>query len=532
LEPKLEPFDVSEGKWRALFLVIGTDTIDESFIREIRNINQLSSKELVIDGYPAHQYVYEGTPHKEIYKVKSIIDIEDDSELDDAEWITDRFRFQQTTVEVGDKFYTLLYAADVNYFTRYEAVAYSLAETMRFGFFLPLQASHVSGPVVTASNGNQTLFAYCESDSSNTLLLKTARLTTGRTINSPVTVKSFPSEISECSAAALAFDGTGYLLAYAIRSNGHDTLHAHFLNNQGEAIDQGQSLDTVNVTEGPSTLGFLKALHTGQNYFLTWVRHQVSNGESYTLEGLLLDGNYNTSDLKSYATDLIVTENNQSQRLDVAHTGDTIALAWNFPEIESPSPTTTKLRLLGKDGQQLAEDPIVVRSTSDAELRDPTVTAQESTISVFWVERRTAIDDSSEHFDDQILGRQYSMLGESLQPTPTQIMGAKTETGIRREKYKLQVKPYADTFYILWDSNRVVSDLYHFAVNSDLTLRSDAKLLTTVSSGTHQLLGFHNNNESYAAWLPTISLNFLQIWPFSRDDLTSSSWVMTESLEP
>ncbi|WP_269617701.1 hypothetical protein [Zhongshania sp. BJYM1] len=531
LEPEIEPLDISKGKWRALFLVIGTESNDESFIREIRNVNLLSSHDIVIDGYPAHQYVYEGNPHQDIYKRVSIIDVEDDSELDGSMWIPDTFRFLHTTVEVGQKFYTLLYAADANYFTRYETVAYSLAETMRFGLLLPLQSSQISGHVATASSGNQTLFAYCELESGNTLSLKTVGLASGRIITPPVTLDTFPSGTSACSATSLTFDGAGYLLAYATRSGSGDTLYARFLNSQGEAVDQGKSLDAVNVFEDTSTLSNLKAVYTGERYFLTWLRHKASNGEAHSLEGLLLDNNYNTSDLQSYATDLVVTDDQESQRLEIAHSGDTIALVWNFPKAGDPSSSNTQLSLLNTDGQQFASAPIVVQSSSDAGLRDPAVAIIGSTVTVFWVERRTAIDGSGK-YDDQILGRQYSLLGESLQSVPTKILGPKSEKGIRYEKYKLRAITYADTFYILWDSNRAVSDLYSFAVNMDLTLRSNSSLITNVSSGTQQLLVFHHDSESYVGWLPRISSNFLQLRPFSRDELTAGSWLITESAEP
>ncbi|MGJ8687312.1 MAG: hypothetical protein ACSHWQ_07525, partial [Spongiibacteraceae bacterium] len=323
LKTEIEPDTSSTGDWRSFFLVIESDTLDDTFIREIRNVELLSSRELVIDGFPAYQYIYEAQAHLDVYKGEKI-GVQRDDVLDDTKWIPDSFRFLQTTVNVGDKFYTLLYAAEKDDFARYELVANHLSESMHFGLLLPLQSSLITSNISSKSIETQTLLSYCEkneSDFEDQVSLKTLQLVSRHASLPPITVETFPERAPGCSVTGLAFDGATYLLTYTSQVDGINRLHARFLNIHGEPIDNGFVLETASITNGSNAFEHLKTIYDGERFFLAWTQRNQNSEDSVSsrsLVGLFLDNNYTASEKIYFVTNLIGEDDEEYRRLDIA----------------------------------------------------------------------------------------------------------------------------------------------------------------------------------------------------------------------
>lgn len=539
LELEIEPISLATGQWRTFFVVLNAESADQTFSNELRNKTILSSQYLVIDGFPAEQTVYEGN-------ITFDIDDGDGESLatpNQGGNVQDRFRFLQTTVDVNGDFYTLLYVAEVTDYVRYEEIAYHLAESMEFATRLPIQRSNAAGDLVSASTESQTLFAYCEINDKSGLpqmALNSVLLTSERVEQPETLIATFPLGSDSCSTTGLAYGDGHYLVVYASRTGQNETLVAQILDAQGRPQDEGTVLATADAVPSENTFDDLNLIYDGGRFFAAWTELALNGGsgaERRQLVGQFIDADYTASERMVIQGDLVPRYVTEYRRLALAVAEQSVGIAWSFASASAPSEQMTRLMVMDLNGNALNGSPITVRNHSGVELLDLDLAVIGSTYSLFWVER-SHTPESQSQFDDRLLAQQFTDSGAFLNEFPVLVMGPLLNLqGLEYEKNRLEVNPWNDEFYFIWESsladdgNRYASKAYGVAVDSNLSSRSEPEVMEYASVGLFNLTLIHYQDISYMTWLPAISANHAQVWVYSRDAFSELSWLPTESYE-
>lgn len=540
LELEIEPIGIATGQWRSFFVVLAAESADHAFSNELRNKTVLSSRQIIINGFPADQTVYEGI----IIFTNEDGDGESLATPNQGGNVRDLFRFLQTTVNVNGEFYTLLYVAEVTDYVRYEEIAYHLADSMEFATRLPIRRKDAASDLVSASTDTNTVFAYCELDNSFAppqMSLNTLRLTSGRVEFPEVTITSFPHGINECSAIALAYGDEEYLLMYASRTGQNEVLVAQILDAQGQASDEGIVLATAAIAPSEHVFDDLNITYDGNRYFAAWTELQLNGGsgsERRQLVGQFIDENHIPLERIVFEEDLVPRYETHHRRLALAQTEQSIGLATSFSLASAPSEQTTRLHLIDRAGNPLPSSPVAVHNHNNLELLDLDLVAIGSTYTAFWVERNHTPNNNT-LFDDRLVARQLTSAGQLLNEFPTLVMGPLLNIqGLEYERDKLEVKSINDEFYFIWESNladdgnRYTSRAYGMTAGASLDSRSEPEVMQYVSSGLHNLTLILHEERSYLTWLPEISSNHAPVWTYFRDSLLESPRVATESLIP
>lgn len=537
LELEIEPTSVAIGQWRSFFLALNAESADQAFSNELRNKTILSSQGLVIDGFPAVQTVYEGN-------ITFDIDDGDGESLatsNQGDNVQDRFRFLQTTVDVNGDFYTLLYVAEVTDYVRYEKIAYHLAESMDFATRLPIQRFNAAGDLVSASTESQTLFAYCEiNDASGSpqMTLNSVLLTSERVEQPEILIATFPLGSDSCSTTGLAYGDGRYLVMYAAREGSSEALVAQILDAQGQPEGEGVVLATADAVPSENAFDDLNLIYDGGRFFAAWTELALNGGsgaERRQFVGQFIGADYTVSERMVIQGDLVPRYVTEHRRLALAVAEQSVGIAWSFASASTPSEQTTHLMVMDLSGNALNGSPVAVRNHGGVELLDLDLAAIGSTYSLFWVER-SHTPESQSQFDDRLLAQQFTNSGDPLHEFPVLVMGPLLNIqGLEYEKDKLEVKPWNDEFYFIWESNladdgnRYVSKAYGVAANSTLSSRSEPEVMEYASGGLFNLTLIHYQDISYMTWLPAISANHAQVWVYARDVFSESPWLATES---